>query len=592
MSKFYNFLAVLALTAAALATIPASAYGAYRVFLLDIADLYSDGGCTNADSTMCRQSNRFFVAVSFNEEDPSAARTAADMLCGEKQKALTDAGYTLANSGGCGVDGTSNNPLPGAPDATFVNQCFAYAGRNRTATAANSPGIGDDAAAARKDALETCEEHSGGNFCQLLDLTPIAVNITTFAHRSSDLDYTTAVCDQTCVLADNQFKKDSADVAGCREPKNHAECEAVDDAQPESTGKRFYDNRVEGKCRVADLCEGEHQATDGLGGCQECDADEMANADNNGCVAISCKQPSVIEDRKCVCVGDFQTIDDNCLPRCGAHEERRNNNECFCDLDDFDIVGDKCLPKCGANLVRSGETCVASGGDGEDGETDSDCSVGLDENCKIRLSLIAIPDNNGGNNGGNGGGNGGNGGDGAASSGGGGSSGGGAAAGIVGGLVVIGLAVWYIASDSNNISWTPSYAFRHHNGNMSYSAGSRWTATVDDWRLYWQTRQNGDRFVYGSGMRYNNGILSAVINSESAGKQTDLDLNLSANKTVGLWHVGGGYRFDMELSETETDTKNRLNAKIRYTMDKWILSANANTDGDRAAARINYSYRF
>ena len=573
--------------------------GRIGLFLLNTEALYRDS-CISADSTICRQSNRFFVAVSFNEEENNA-RTAAAELCDAKQKALTDAGYGLANNGGCGIDQISENKFLGVRDPIFVNQCFAYAANNIFASAANSPGIGDDAAAAREHALGNCKNqgNNGGNFCQLLDLTPIAVNITTFAHRGSDLEYTTAVCDQTCVLADNQFKKDSADVAGCREPKNHAECEAVDDAQPESTGKRFYDNRVEGKCRVADLCEGEHQATDGLGGCQDCDADEMANADNNGCVAISCKQPSVIENRTCVCVGDFQTIDDNCLPRCGAHEERRNNNECFCDLDDFDIVGDKCLPKCGANLVRNGETCVASGGDGEDGETDSDCSVGLDENCKIRLSLIAIPDNgngdnNGGGNGDNngGGGNGGNGGDGSASSGGGGSSGGGAAAGIVGGLVVIGLAVWYIASDSNNISWTPSYAFRHHNGNMSYSAGSRWTATVDDWRLYWQTRQNGDRFVYGSGMRYNNGIFSAVINSESAGKQTDLDLNLSAYKTVGLWHVGGGYGFDMELSETETETQNRLNAKIRYTMDKWILSANANTDGDRAAARINYSYRF
>ena len=131
-----------------------------------------------------------------------------------------------------------------------------------------------------------------------------------------------------------------------------------------------------------------------------------------------------------------------------------------------------------------------------------------------------------------------------------------------------------------------------NNGNLSYSVGSRWTAAEDNWRVYWQTRQSGDKFVYGSGIGYNNGILSAAINSQSESDKTDMNLDLAANKTVGLWNFGGGYNFDMQISETETDTQNRLNAKIRYTMDKWILSANANTDGKRGAARINYSYRF
>ena len=174
--------------------------------------------------------------------------------------------------------------------------------------------------------------------------------------------------------------------------------------------------------------------------------------------------------------------------------------------------------------------------------------------------------------------------------------GGGSAAGIIGGVVVVALALWYFASDSDDLEWTPSYAFRNNNGNMSYSVGSRWTATANDWNLYWQTRQNGDKFVYGSGMRYNNGLLSAAMNSESEGDKTDLDLDLSATKTIGLWNLGGGYRFDMELSDTDTETKtetqNRLNAKVRYNVDRWILSATANTDGNKTRAAVNYSYRF
>ena len=163
---------------------------------------------------------------------------------------------------------------------------------------------------------------------------------------------------------------------------------------------------------------------------------------------------------------------------------------------------------------------------------------------------------------------------------------------MIGGVAVVGLALWYFTSDSDDLQWTPTYSYRHNNGNVSYSVGSRWTATVNDWRLYWQTRQNGAQFVYGSGMRYNNGIWAAAMNSESESDKTALDLNLSANKTVGLWDFGGGYRFDMELSDDANESQNLLNAKVGYMMDKWILSANANTDGDTATARINYSYRF
>ena len=146
------------------------------------------------------------------------------------------------------------------------------------------------------------------------------------------------------------------------------------------------------------------------------------------------------------------------------------------------------------------------------------------------------------------------------------------------------------------IDWTPSYAFRNHNGDFYYAVGSRWTAAADNWRWYWQANQSGGnrggQFGYGSGMSYHGDVFAAAFNSQSDTKQTAMDLSLSANKTAGVWHFGGGYRFNVELTETETETKNRLNLTARYTLDKWILSATANTDGNKAAARINYSYRF
>ena len=146
------------------------------------------------------------------------------------------------------------------------------------------------------------------------------------------------------------------------------------------------------------------------------------------------------------------------------------------------------------------------------------------------------------------------------------------------------------------LTWTPTYAFHHNNGNLSYSLGSRWTANTDNWRFYWQTANNGngntDKFRYGSGIKYNNGIFFAAMDSESDSDKTAVDLSFAANQTIGLWNLGGGYNFDMQLSDDKTESQNHLNAKVRYTMDKWILSANANTNGNTGTARINYSYRF
>ena len=168
-------------------------------------------------------------------------------------------------------------------------------------------------------------------------------------------------------------------------------------------------------------------------------------------------------------------------------------------------------------------------------------------------------------------------------------------------LGVSALAVWafytaYVA-DAAAISWTPSYAFNNNNGNVSYSVGSRWTAAANNWRFYWQTAQSGGNanggLGYGSGMHYNSGIFSARFDSIGNSETADWALSFSAQKTSGLWHVGGGYNFGLQLSaEDETDTQNNVNIAARYSLDKWLLSATANTDGDTTAAKVNYSYRF
>ena len=193
-------------------------------------------------------------------------------------------------------------------------------------------------------------------------------------------------------------------------------------------------------------------------------------------------------------------------------------------------------------------------------------------------------------------------------------------------LGVIGVGAWALYAYYWNVvpqySWTPSYAFRNDNGNISYSVGSRWTATADNLQFYWQTSQSsassGDQLVYGSGIKYNNGVFSVAMNSEGDSDETDLDISLLANKQLGLWQLKGGYNFDMQTSPTETDTQSRFNVAAqyslnkwvlsttantdgdttsarfaaRYTVDRWILSATTNTDGDTTSARINYSYRF
>ena len=166
---------------------------------------------------------------------------------------------------------------------------------------------------------------------------------------------------------------------------------------------------------------------------------------------------------------------------------------------------------------------------------------------------------------------------------------------IVIGLIMVGAFVADSWSDDakSELNWTPSYAFRNNNGNVSYSVGSRWTAKTENFGYYWQTaKTGGGDYRYGSGMSYTNNIFAANINSEGTREDTDVNLSITAQKRMGQWNLGGGYRIDTRLTPTESKTRNRLNLTARYTIERWILSATANTTGKDSSARVDYSYRF
>ena len=184
------------------------------------------------------------------------------------------------------------------------------------------------------------------------------------------------------------------------------------------------------------------------------------------------------------------------------------------------------------------------------------------------------------------------------------------------GFVAIGLALWYAnADDVAAVNWTPSYIYTTQNGNSSFAVGSRWATTADKMQIYWQTNHSNGNLQYGSGMNYQNGIFAAELHNQNTADKTDLDMSISASKPLGNWTVSGQMAFDMQMSDTETNTNNRLNLSADYTANQWQLSANADADGDlratanyggdrwilsatakkdtkRAKTVINYSYKF
>ena len=408
-----------------------------------------------------------------------------------------------------------------------------------------------------------------------------------------------------CPSGQQQFDGDNTD---CRDPGNSNECEMVNSETP------IFDSMLDGgngECRAALSCDG---TTDGIpdadGGCMSCG--------NRQDVGTSCGG----------CINGFEIFNGNCVAECPVDMPDRNNDgECQARMDDGDgetpefvfeldeetgsgeTTTDRYVVA--ATAITNLEIAIATTLGGITYTSEENSSEQLRVSPSSGIISFINPDNvaagdyqifiaatqggriiatlslyftvaaaddavattsSGGNN------------DLQA-----------ATAGAAGAAVFI--ASYFIAHYVGVlIDWTPSYAFRNHNGDFYYAVGSRWTAAADNWRWYWQANQSGGnrggQFGYGSGMSYHGDVFAAAFNSQSDTKQTAMDLSLSANKTAGVWHFGGGYRFNVELIETETETKNRLNLTARYTLDKWILSATANTDGDRAAARINYSYRF
>ena len=194
---------------------------------------------------------------------------------------------------------------------------------------------------------------------------------------------------------------------------------------------------------------------------------------------------------------------------------------------------------------------------------------------------------------------------------------------VFAGAVAVGLWLFYNHyTAGEGVNWTPSYAYNSDNGNISYAVGSRWNATADNMKFYWQTSHNsGDgRISYGSGISYTDNRFGATMNTASDLDETTMDINLSAKTGGEKWQLSGGYNFDLQREEKQakTETQNRLNIAAnyrinqwqlsatangnadvnglsiiaKYELDRWILSATANADNDEAAAKVNYSYRF
>ena len=574
-TKIMNLLAALALTAAALATPSAFGYGAFTA-----------------------ASNHYGLVLNNTVSIADARRIAME-------RCVASIGEDAPNVGNCAVS-----------IRDIENQCIAIISSGTSALEQ----ISDTLADATSSATNTLPFVPGGM-------------IIVFGEDED-------ACDHTCDFdqprnainvpgcgADCTDDMPIGDGENCRAIENATDCGniAMRDDTPELI---YYDDN--GGCRAALTCpEDDDGIPNEQGGCTLCTGQEEID---NQCFDL-CGDNEMRNGTACDCVDTHERLTDegSCVVKCDEETETRVGETCMPieDMGGDPVGGDMTEPPeftieaGGMNLTTTADggyevafddvlatkitvaTTVTGFTYEKTGNSSEELDVGMEDGVvgfnttvsagdyqifvaannntvvatiSVYLTVAAAIDN----------GNDGDTGTTPTSSGGG---GGGSAAGIIGGVVVVALALWYFTSGSDDLTWTPSYAFANNNGNMSYSVGSRWTATANDWQIYWQTRQT-DKFVYGSGMSYNGDILSATMNSESEGKKTALDVDLSANKTVGLWNLGGGYNFDMQLSETETDTKNRLNAKVRYTMDKWILSANANTDGDTGTARINYSYRF
>ena len=499
MKQFYNCLAALALTAAALAT--PSAFGYMAIV----------GGLHN-DSLI-----GFYVGLATNRADAIAE---ARRICLQGEIDFPSIDFTCEDSESATVMWfSSSDDEP---------RCIALYSSSQDNV--NYFGTGNTGMMAQNDAENECEAIQPGTSCSL------ASSFST----TPDFVFSDSACDPMVGEEFGGLICDSHEIAN----ETDGECE------PCTEGTHVI---VGDTCTEQETCTGNFvRAPDNLATCMPCGEGLMADSDNTACIPLP-EEPEVIT-RIELSVQISVTVISVTLNAIRTSENiitvTAGNKEEFA----ITITNGSMLTITAGNgeeILVVGNQGSAS--DGQDGSTAINTIVETGDDHEKTAAL---------------------------------------AAGIGLGIGAIVLGLYYFVNEHDLIVYEPGYSFSGYNDNLSYSLHNRWTATADNWRFYWQANQTNDKFVYGSGMRYNNGILSAAMNSESEKDKTALDVDLSANKTVGLWNLGGGVNFDMAISATDTDTQNRLNAKIRYKMDKWILSANAKTDGKKAAARINYIYRF
>lgn len=156
------------------------------------------------------------------------------------------------------------------------------------------------------------------------------------------------------------------------------------------------------------------------------------------------------------------------------------------------------------------------------------------------------------------------------------------------GVGVLAALIYFATNDNVQRRFTPQTSFAFNNGFHTHTLGGRWDYWLGQWSGYSQfVHANfGGEWVAASGIQWHHRNLSVAYDSVSDGKKSEMEISLSA--TAARWQFYGGYN----LEKTISDATNRFNIGTRYGMDKWILSANGNTDGNHAAATINYSYRF
>ena len=473
---------------------------------------------------------------------------AMDIITREQaeEAALASCGLIFTNAN---MESANNCTILGTFNRDTEDSCFAIASpANESHNFDNIGFATGDEQTANGRAVEACNERNGVINCQVFDILnrddfsrygPYC-DTTGFSCEDDELpniaDGSCGECTGTHVLVD-EICEPIAECDADRQILNQTanECETCDfDKSPQNNECVCTDENtldVEGTCtRILECIGNQIRDPEMPTECMNC-GDKTANEERNLCEA-ACTGDNEVKDGE----GDCRTCENDSIP----NEE---NTECLPNCSNHDEYKDTdgyCV-QCNTGLVASdnNDSCVA-------------------------VPAVKTPSSK---------------------------------TGVVLGLVVLGVYAANVfaapAAEVAAINWTPSYAFRNNNGNISYSVGSRWTARTDNWRYYWQTTQSGGKFSYGSGMNYKTGIFAATMDSESDSDITDLDISLSATKAAGLWHFNGGYNLDARLSATErTEMQNRLNIAARYSLDKWILSATANTDGERAAARINYSYRF